>query len=103
MSLFIIHVQVRVLPDAVETFRAATLANARGSVNEPGCARFDVVQDADDPTRFVLLEAYRSAEAREDHRKTAHYLAWRDAVAPLMAEPRSARTFTNVHPDDAGW
>ena len=102
MSLLVLHVQIRVAPESVETFRAATLANARGSVTEPGCLRFDVVQDADDPTRFVLVEVYRDAEARAAHRETAHYLAWRKAVDHLMAETRTSRTFTNVHPDDAG-
>jgi quinol monooxygenase YgiN len=102
-DLQIVHVYVHVLPDAVEAFRAATLANARASVKEPGVARFDVVQDRDDPTRFVLVEAYRSPAAVAAHKETAHYQTWRDAVAPLMAEPRSSRKFVSVHPDDAGW
>jgi len=103
MSLVIVHVEVHVLPDAVEAFREATLANARASVQEPGVARFDVVQDAADPTRFVLVEVYRDREAPAAHKATAHYLAWREAVTPLMAEPRTSRAFTNVHPGDDGW
>jgi len=102
-SLLAIHVQVRVKPDAVEAFLGATLANARASVREPGVARFDVMQDRDDPTRFVLIEVYRSAEAPAAHKETEHYRVWRDAVADLMAEPRTARKYVNVFPDDSGW
>ena len=102
-SLLIVEVSVHVKPDAVEAFRAATLANARASVREPGIARFDVLQDRDDPTRFVLVEVYRTADAPAAHKATAHYAAWRDAVADLMAEPRTSRKFVNVFPEDAGW
>ena len=97
------QVAVHVKPDAVEAFRAATLENARASVREPGVARFDVVQDRDDPTRFVLIEAYRTAEAPDAHKATAHYLKWRDNVATMMAEPRTIRKFTNVFPEDTAW
>jgi len=103
MSLVIVHVDIHVLPDAVESFLQATLANAQASVREPGVARFDVVQDAADPTRFVFVEVYRNPEAPAAHKATSHYLAWREAVTPLMAEPRTGRTFTNVHPEDDGW
>lgn len=103
MSLVIVHVDVRVLPDAVERFREATLANARASVQEPGVVRFDVVQDTADPTRFVLAEAFRNPEARAAHWATPHYLTWRETVAPLMAEPRTSRVFTHVHPAEDGW
>jgi (4S)-4-hydroxy-5-phosphonooxypentane-2,3-dione isomerase len=102
-SLLIVEVSVHVKPDAVETFRAATLANARASVREPGIARFDFLQDRDDPTRFVLVEVYRTAEAPAAHKATAHYAAWRDAVAELMAEPRTSRKFVNVFPEDNQW
>jgi (4S)-4-hydroxy-5-phosphonooxypentane-2,3-dione isomerase len=98
----IVHVFVHVKPDAVDAFRAATIANARASVGEPGIARFDVVQDRDDPTRFVLVEIYRNSEAPAAHKDTAHYLAWRDAVADLMAEPRTSRKFNSVFPADIG-
>jgi quinol monooxygenase YgiN len=87
----------------VESFKSATLVNAKASLKEPGIARFDVVQQQDDPTRFVLVEAYRTAEAPAAHKETKHYLAWRDAVTPLMAEPRSSVKFSNVFPDDQGW
>ena len=102
-SLIVVHVHVRVLPDAVEAFRAASIENARASVREPGIARFDVVQSTEDPTRFVLVEVYRTAEAPAAHKATAHYARWRDAVADLMAEPRSSMKYVNVAPDDAGW
>jgi quinol monooxygenase YgiN len=101
--LVVVHVHVRVKPDAVEAFRSATLANAEQSVREPGIVRFDVVQEADDPTRFVLVEVYRDARAPAAHKETAHYRAWRDAVADLMAEPRASRKYVNVHPDDDRW
>lgn len=103
MSLLVVHVHVHVKPEHVAAFQAATLANARASVHEPGIARFDVIQQADDPTRFVLVEVYRNSAAPAAHKETAHYAAWRDAVAPLMASPRTSVKFTNVHPDDSGW
>ena len=102
-SLVIVHVDVHVKPDAVEKFRAATLDNARHSVEEPGVARFDVIQSVEDPTRFVLVEVYRSSTAQAAHKETAHYQRWRDAVAELMAEPRTSARYANVFPDDQGW
>ncbi|MCP3142644.1 antibiotic biosynthesis monooxygenase [Pyxidicoccus xibeiensis] len=102
-TLLVVHVQVHVKPEHVEAFREATLANARESVKEPGIARFDVMQDVDDATRFVLVEAYRTPQAPAAHKETAHYLTWRDTVAPMMAEPRTSRKFVNRFPDDAGW
>lgn len=88
--MHIVHVHVRVNPDAVAAFAAATLENVRNSVREPGVARFELFQETADPTRFVLVEWYRTPADQERHRTTAHYLAWRDAVAPMMAEPRRA-------------
>jgi (4S)-4-hydroxy-5-phosphonooxypentane-2,3-dione isomerase len=102
-AMLIVHVHVHVRPECVEAFQAATLANARASVREPGIARFDVVQQADDATRFVLVEAYRDAAAPAAHKATAHYAAWRDAVAPMMAAPRTSVKFANVFPADAEW
>lgn len=101
--MLIVHVQVQVKPDCVEAFRVATLANANASVREAGIARFDVCQQADDPTRFVLIEVYRDADAPARHKETAHYAAWRDAVAPMMAAPRTSVKLTNLFPADAGW
>jgi quinol monooxygenase YgiN len=87
----------------VEAFKQATLANARASLQEPGVARFDVVQQQDDPARFVLVEVYRDAAAAAAHKETAHYPIWRDAVTPMMAEPRHSVKFDNVFPDDEEW
>lgn len=101
--MLVVHVHVQVKPEWVEVFKAATLANARASLQEPGIARFDVMQQADDPTQFVLVEAYRTAAAPAQHKETLHYATWRDAVAPMMAEPRTSVKFKNVFPEDAGW
>lgn len=103
MLMLVVHVNVRVTPESVEAFKQATLANARESVKEPGIARFDVVQQQDDPTRFVLVEAYRTADASAAHKETKHYQTWRDAVAPMMAEGRSSVKFLNVFPDEHDW
>lgn len=101
--MIVVHVHVHVKPEFVEPFRAVAIANATESVKEPGIARFDVVQQADVPTRFVLVEVYRTPEAPARHKETAHYRAWRDAVAGMMAEPRTSVKYGNVFPDDAGW
>ena len=101
--MLIVHVQVRVNAGDVEAFKAATLENARRSVQEPGIARFDVVQQQDNPTRFVLVEVYRTADAPAAHKKTAHYQTWRDTVASMMAEPRTSVTYVNVFPGAGGW
>ena len=101
--MFIVHVQIHVKPEWVEAFKQATLANARASVQEPGVVRFDVVQQQDDPTRFVLVEIYRNVQANAAHRETAHYAAWRETAEPMMAEPRTRVQYTNVFPDDEGW
>jgi (4S)-4-hydroxy-5-phosphonooxypentane-2,3-dione isomerase len=101
--VWIVIVNVHVLADGVEAFRDASLKNARASLEEPGIARFDVLQERDDPTRFVLIEVYRSAEAPAAHKQTAHYAEWRDTVAPLMASPRASHRYQNLAPGDAGW
>ena len=101
--MLVVHVHVRVKPEWVEVFKAATLENARQSVSEAGIARFDVVQQTDDPTRFVLVEVYRTPDAPAAHKETKHYQVWRDAVAPMMAEPRTSVKFANVFPGDAEW
>lgn len=101
--MLVVHVHVQVKADCVEAFKQATLDNARQSVREPGIARFDVIQQQDDPTRFLLVEAYRHPDAPARHKETAHYARWRDAVAPLMAVPRTSVKFTSLFPDDAGW
>ena len=101
--MLVVHVHVRVQPECVEAFKQASLENARDSVREPGIAGFDVVQQQDDPTRFVLVEVYRDVDAPAQHKETAHYARWRDTVAPMMAEPRRSVKFDNVFPDNAEW
>ena len=101
--MLIVHVHVRVKAEHVEAFKAATLANARESVREAGIARFDVAQMADDPTRFVLVEVFRTPDAPAAHRETRHYQTWRETVADMMAEPRTSVKFTSVFPPDTGW
>jgi quinol monooxygenase YgiN len=101
--MLIIHVHVHVVPEQVEAFREATIENARSSIKEPGIARFDFLQDSADPSHFVLIEVYRNAQARPEHRETAHYRVWRDRVAGMMAEPRTSVEYANVFPDDSSW
>jgi quinol monooxygenase YgiN len=91
-------VYVHVLPESVEAFRAASLANAAASIQEPGVVRFDVMQESADPARFVLFEVYRGAERAAAHKQTAHYQTWRDTVAPMMAEPRTNKSYVTVTP-----
>jgi quinol monooxygenase YgiN len=101
--MLIVHVHVRVKAEFIEAFKEASLANARHSVQEPGIARFDVIQQADDPARFLLVEVYRNNEASARHKETAHYATWRDTVAPMMAEPRTSIKYSNIFPADESW
>jgi quinol monooxygenase YgiN len=101
--MLIVHVHVRVKSEFVSAFRKATIENASQSILEPGIARFDVIQQNDDPTKFVLVEVYRNDAATAAHKETAHYVEWRDTVAPMMAEPRRSMKFSNVFPDDTAW
>jgi autoinducer 2-degrading protein len=101
--MFIVHVHVHVNPEFVDAFKEATQENARHSVQEPGVARFDVIQQLDDPTRFVLVEVYRTDADPACHKETAHYAKWRDTTADMMAEPRSSLKYANVFPDDDEW
>ena len=101
--MLIVHVFVHVKPEYVEAFRAASVENARNSVLEPGIARFDVIQQQDDPARFVLVEVYRTDTAPAAHKETAHYQKWRDTVAEMIAEPRSSIKYANVFPNDVEW
>jgi quinol monooxygenase YgiN len=94
-----LHVQTKHL----EAFRQATLENARSSIQEPGVVRFDVLQSADDPTRFMLYEVYRDDQAPARHRETAHYKAWLDKVPDMLAEPRTRTLYSNFFPADADW
>ena len=101
--MLIVHVYAHVKPAQVEAFRTATLENARNSIQEPGIARFDVIQQQDDPTRFVLVEVYRTSDDPPRHKETAHYQKWRDTVTDMMAEPRTSIKYTNVFPEEQGW
>jgi autoinducer 2-degrading protein len=101
--MYIVHVHVHVKPDQIEAFRVATLENARNSLTEPGIARFDVIQQMDDATRFVLVEVYRKADDTARHKETAHYNRWREVVEPMLAEPRTRTIYANVFPNDEAW
>jgi quinol monooxygenase YgiN len=101
--MLVVHVHVHVKPDCVEAFKEASIKNACHSIQEAGIARFDVIQQVDHPTHFVLVEAYRTDDAPARHKETSHYQKWRDTVADMMAEPRQSTKFANCFPDDAGW
>ena len=101
--MLVAHVHVQVKLECIEAFKAATIANAQASVLEAGIARFDVVQQTDDPSRFVLIEVYRNPQAPAAHKETRHYATWRDAVAPMMAAPRTSSKFENIFPVDDRW
>ena len=101
--MLIVHVHVHVKPEFVEAFREASVENARNSVQEPGIIRFDVLQQSDDPERFILVEIYRTIEATLHHKETEHYKVWRDKVAPMMAEPRTSAKFSAVFPPEEKW
>jgi quinol monooxygenase YgiN len=102
-TLLVVHVHARVSAGNEEAFRAASVANGEASRRESGVVRFDLLQDREDPRRFVLVEIYRDAAAAAAHKESVHYAAWRDAVAPLMAEPRRSEKYVNVSPDDTGF
>jgi (4S)-4-hydroxy-5-phosphonooxypentane-2,3-dione isomerase len=101
--MFIVHVFIQVKEEMVEDFKKATIENSANSIQEPGIARFDFIQQKDDPARFVLVEVYRTQEDSVKHKETDHYKKWRDTVAGMMAEPRSSIKFSNVYPDEEGW
>ncbi|HMX73916.1 MAG TPA: antibiotic biosynthesis monooxygenase [Anaerolineales bacterium] len=101
MNIVLVHVHVK--PEFVEAFKQASIENASNSIKEEGIARFDVIQQNDDPTRFILVEVYKTAEASAAHKETAHYAKWRDTVAEMMAESRQGIKYTNIHPEDSGW
>ena len=101
LHIAIVHAHVR--PERVEAFREASMLNASESRKEAGVLRFDLLQEAEDPTRFVFIEVFRSPAAAAAHRETAHYQRWRDTVNEMMAETRTNKKYVNVSPDDAGW
>lgn len=101
--MYIVHVFIHAKLEMIEAFKAASLENARNSLQEPGVARFDFIQQADDPTRFLLVEVYRTPEDAAKHKETVHYNRWREAAEPMMAEPRTRIVYSNVYPEDADW
>jgi autoinducer 2-degrading protein len=98
--MHILHVQVHIKPEHLEAFQSATIENASHSMQEPGCVRFDFIQQSDDPTRFVLVEIYRDAEQHAAHRETPHYHAWIERVSDMFAEPRTRAVYRNIYPTD---
>jgi len=102
-KMLIVHVHVNVKPEFVEDFKQVTIENANNSVKEPGIARFDVVQQTDDPTKFILVELYKTEDAPAAHKEPVHYARWRDTVAEMIAEPRHGVKYINIFPDDANW
>jgi quinol monooxygenase YgiN len=101
--MLILCVYMRVKAEAVNAFREATIENARGSRREPGVARFDFIEQADDPTRFMLCEVYRDAAAQAAHKETAHYQAWSAKTADMFAEPRTRQLYRAIDPADGDW
>ena len=101
--MLIVHVFVHVKSNCIEAFNAASVENAQNSINEKGIARFDVIQQNDDPSRFLLVEVYRTENDPARHKETNHYKKWRDTVADMMQEPRSSIKYSNIFPDEEGW
>jgi quinol monooxygenase YgiN len=101
--MFIVHVFVHVKPDRVEDFKSATIENARNSLDEPGVARFDVIQQLNDPSRFVLVEVYRTTSDPARHKETLHYQKWRETVEEMMMAPRQSVKYQNIFPGEDGW
>ena len=101
--MYILHVHAHVKTEHIEAFKQATIENASNSVKEPGVARFDVIQQEDDPTRFALLEVYHDASGHASHRESAHYHAWAEAVTHMFAEPRTRAIYQNIYPPNSGW
>ena len=98
-----VHVDIQVKPECIDAFIRASEENAMHSLQEPGIARFDFVQDRDEPTHFVLVEVYKTDDAPAAHKETAHYATWRDSVADMMAVPRSSTKFETLYPEDSQW
>lgn len=101
--MLIVHVHIEVKPEFVAGFVDATIENAKNSIQEPGIVRFDVIQQTDDPNRFLVVEVYRNEAATKAHKETPHYAKWRDAVAPMMNGPRSSVKYSNIFPEDKDW
>jgi quinol monooxygenase YgiN len=101
--MHILMVHARVKAEFIDAFKEATIVNAENSAREPGVARFDFMQQQDDPSKFVLYEVYRDADAPAKHKETAHYNAWLEKVTDMFEEPRTRALYTNVFPADKSW
>jgi autoinducer 2-degrading protein len=101
MHILIVHARVKA--EFIDAFKEATIVNAENSAGEPGVARFDFMQQQDDPSKFVLYEVYRDADAPAKHKETAHYNAWLEKVTDMFEEPRTRALYTNVFPIDKSW
>jgi autoinducer 2-degrading protein len=101
MQIVVVHVNVK--SQFIEAFKQASIENASHSVKEAGVARFDVIQQTEDPRKFILVEVYKTADAPTAHKETAHYARWRDTVAEMMAEPRQGIKYANIFPGDDNW
>jgi (4S)-4-hydroxy-5-phosphonooxypentane-2,3-dione isomerase len=101
--MYIVHVHIHVKPDSIEAFKAVSNENARNSLLEPGIARFDLIQEVDDPTHFELIEVYRQPDDPAKHKETAHYNRWRELAEPMLSEPRTRTVYDNIFPADQDW
>ena len=101
MNIVLVHVHVK--PEIVDAFKQVTVENASQSVKEEGIERFDVIQQVDDSTRFILVEVYKTDKASFAHKETAHYAKWRDTVAEMLVEPRQGIKYSNIYPEDSNW
>ena len=101
--MHILHVHLKVKAERIDEFIALTIENAKSSVQEPGCLRFELIQDKDDPAHFELNESYRDETGHAAHRESAHYKKWADKALPLLAEPRTRNVYRNVFPEDSDY
>jgi autoinducer 2-degrading protein len=101
--MHIVHVHIHVRPESIEAFKAVSLENAQHSLQEPGIVRFDVIQQAEDPTYFELIEVYRTPEDPAKHKETTHYNKWRELAEPMLFEPRTRTLYKNIFPADKDW
>jgi len=101
--MVIVHVFIKIKPDMLEPFKAATLKNAQNSIKEPGILRFDFIQQEDDPLSFLLVEVYKDSNAIAQHKETSHYDEWCKSAEQMIAEPRKRIKYVNIFPEDKEW
>ena len=101
--MIIVHIFIKVKPDALELFKAETLKNAKNSIKEPGILRFDFMQQEDDPLSFLLVEVYKDDSAIIKHKETSHYAEWCQSAEHMIAEPRKRIRYVNIFPEDKEW